>query len=897
MRSRFSGLRLIPYSNRLGVTLTELMIALAIMSVGVAGGMASFQYITKAIAASRTKTIATNMAQEKMELLKNKSYYQLLVTTYTASSTGYSPNFTYDAGNYPPEIFTLWGAIPLTRAVRVDYVSVAGGTVTVLPANSNDPGMKKITIYVYWTERNIQKKIEIDSYYENPNVAAMSTGFKGQVCLGPATAPCSAPNVVAGALVQVAGIPKWRGYADSGGNYSFSVAPGSYSLVCSSPGFTTQNTGMLSVVDGLSTSQDFSLPAIATGTISASSLYTYDPSLVISQVVASTTQADGFDIQYVELFNPTTSAINIGSSVASHSIKLNVISVSGNGGNPRTCLDVNLIYTSTYVASGRYYLIANRSSFTVLGTNYTADAYYTDTANTACSVAPPDWSAPSIKRIIQASYNDSIWLTDSAGNQLDAVGWKHGGAIPSPCGTSCIPMQAGSHGLLPTDQVVRFSTACAPGNTYGRAFQTNDNPNNFYYNNAGSAAGLIYSPFSSANGAQLIVSGTPSTGAYVFANDGYSSGIQSSNSSVTGAQGQTCLYSSFTLVGVATGTWSVTAMSGNLDQVVSNVAVTQGNNTSITNSVTSPLWPASNLNYIAIASTYTGGLAVGYVYGAGPSYSTPLSPIAVGAAGFQTTTNAQGFYLLSLSTGTNTVTANLNSANGNYQTSSVDVTINQGAAANVPDFHLGAGGYITGYVTSGSGALPNIPVDATQGGSTYSDTTDSTGHFSIFVTTTASAYAITPALDSSESYSSVATSPCAGSPISCTVTVAGSTVFGGTITVTGAMGTITGTVKNNGSIITTGVLIVASTATVPDPPADVVASSAPALAPFYSGSSQSDGTYSLDVRGSATATYNVRAFYPVVDINSGSVSYTSKYLTGISVTAGATLPNQNFTWP
>ncbi len=883
-------------NNQRGVTLAELVVAMAILSIGVIGGMASFKFIAQSISASRLKTIAVNMAQEKMEVLKNKSYFQLLVTTYTATSAGYSPNFTYDAGNYSPEIFTLWGPIPITRAVKVDYVSVSGGSVSVLPYTSNDPGMKKISVYVYWTESNVPKKVQIDSYYENPSVSVLSTGFKGQVCRSPNTATCSSANAVAGALVQVMGTPKWRGYADSGGNYTFQVAPGSYSLICSTPGFSTQSTGLLSVIEGLSTNQDFSLIAIASGTVSSSSLYTYDPSLVISQVVASTVQADGFDAQYIELFNPTTGPINIGTSVAAHSIKLNITSTCGSA---RTCQDIALTYVSTYVASGRYYLIANRSAFTALGTNYSADAYYTDTANGTCLPAPPvsDW-APPVKRILQAGHNGTVWLTDANGNTLDAVGWNHaaGNPAPAPRETAGIAFN-GSNAMQEGEQIVRFSTPCAAGNTYGRAYDTDDNPNNFYYNSSGPALPMSYPPFNSASSLQAILSGRPSTGAYVLVDDGNSSGVTSLSGSVSGPQGQTCIFSSFTMVGVATGAWKVTAVSGNYNQVVSNVVVTQGANTNMTNSATSPAWPVANFNYVAIASTYTGGLAVGYVYGSGANYTTPLSPISVGAGGSPVTTGSNGFYVLSLSTGLNTIIANYNSANGNYQTSSADVTITQGTVTTVPEFHLAAGGFIRGYVTSGTGALPNVVVDAAQGGSVYEDASDGTGYFSIFVATASTAYALTPALDSSQGYTSAAVSPCTGSPINCTVTVAGSTVFAGTITVSGSMGTIVGTVKKNGSAITTGVLIIASTATVPDPPADVVASSAPALAAFYSGSSQVDGAYSLDVRGSTTTTYNVRAFYPIVDLNTGAVSYTSKYLTGISVSAGATISGQNFTWP
>ena len=101
---------------------------------------------------------------------------------------------------------------------------------------------------------------------------------------------------------------------------------------------------------------------------------------------------------------------------------------------------------------------------------------------------------------------------------------------------------------------------------------------------------------------------------------------------------------------------------------------------------------------------------------------------------------------------------------------------------------------------------------------------------------------------------------------------------------------------DNGAQITTGVLVVASTAALNDPPPWIYASTSPAAAILYSVASRPDGTYSLDVRSSAGA-YNMRAFYPMMDLKTGVVTYTSKSKTGISVGAGAVVVNQNFTWP
>jgi hypothetical protein len=127
---------------RAGVTLMELMISVSVLTIGVIGSMGAFKYINKAMTQSRLKTIATNLAQEKMEVLRNKSYFQLLVTTAPATSTGYDPNFIYDTGTYPPQVITLWGLPALTRVVNVDYASLSGSVATPLSYNSNDPGMK-----------------------------------------------------------------------------------------------------------------------------------------------------------------------------------------------------------------------------------------------------------------------------------------------------------------------------------------------------------------------------------------------------------------------------------------------------------------------------------------------------------------------------------------------------------------------------------------------------------------------------------------------------------------------------------------------------------------------------------------------------------------------------------
>ncbi len=858
------------------------MIAMSVITIGVVGGMGAFKYINVALAQSRLKTIATNLAQERMEVLKNMSYFQIKVTTAPAVSSGYSPDFIYDTGSYPPELITLWGMPPFTRSVNVDYAYVSGNTVSTVTYTASDTGMKRITVYVTWTDRGEGRKVQIDSYYQNPDAATLSAGFSGTV--SEAGVPAQ------GVLVQVVGTPKWRGYTDAAGEYRFQVAPGTYTLSCSSAGFFSQTTPQsLSVPQGSYVPKDFSIVRIGTGTIASDSVYAVNPGLVISQVVASTVQAGGFDAQYVELFNPTSAPVDIGLNAFSHSIRLNYGSKYMN----QLCSDIPLVYVSTFVPAGSYYLIANAPSLTVGGVALTADAYYTDSANSACSVGSPPgfaWAPPGAKPILMYDHSGAVWLTDASGPVIDSVGWRHTASVPAECETSCIPLPAG---LKRDDQLVRFSLPCAPGTVYGRAYDSGNNANDFYYNPGGAAAGLPYRPFNKAAGAQTVLSGVPATGAYVLSDDGNSPAVRSSVSSVSGAQGQTCPVSSFTLVGVATGTWSLTAAYGSYMAVIAGVTVSQNATTMVPGASTSPPWPVAGLNYSVLTSTYTGGLVSGHVYGAGPDHWTPLQGKAVCSSdGNSITTDAQGWYFLAVSTGTAVITANCGSDDGNYGTENAVVSVNQGEVTTAPDLHLSRGGYIRGYVTSGTGALPNIPVRASNGGPVYEDVSDITGYFYIFAATSSATYQIEPDLDPLQTYTSVPDMPLAAD-----VTVAGAVVFAGTITVVGAMGTINGSVSDQGEPITTGVLVVASTAAVTDPLPAIYASTAAAGVVYYSASSKSDGTYSLEVRSSTSASYNLRAFYPVVDERNGTVSYTSKTDSGVSVAAGATVTGRNFLWP
>lgn len=840
-----------PAPRRAGVTLTELMVALAVLTIGVIGAMGAFQYINKAITQSRLKTIASNLAQEEMEVLKNKSYFQLLVTTATAVSDGYSPNFVYDTLNYPPQTITLWGMPALTRRVNVDYITVSGSNATILPYTSSDPGMKKISVYVTWNSDGIPRKVQLDSYYENPSAAVLSAGFTGRVTNAAGTVNLG--NV----LVQVQGSSKWQAYSDPvTGIYSFQVAPGTYTLVCSTPAYFSTVSPTLSVADGAYTTQDFALTRIATATISGM-VYTRNH-LVISQVVTSTVMVTGVDVEYVELYNPTTWTIQIQNNV---NIRY-LAEASGHNVDP-----FNLSFINSSVGPGRYYFIANTFPLTIASAS--GGALVTDALFN--SPAPPCIShfVPTYKKCIRAGESGAIQIYDANG-PIDTVGWSHGAAgqgAPDHEGTE-LTRWDGFPGNL---QLRRTSEYQHTTIGYGRAYDSNDNSADFEFIDMNNA--WLSTPSWTGSGVKPPLTGTPAAGAIVTAGDGLSSSAQVS------ATGYFLLTNVATsVVQGASNSWTITISSYNIMSSSAGVRLTAAQN--------------KDLGTIILATACTSGIATGYVFGAGPDYYRRLGTpsIRVGSGGITANTDSQGLYMLFLPTGTVTITANYGSYSGSYQPVDIDVTLALGTVTQVPDFHLAQGGFITGYVTSGTGALPNIVVQAASNGTVYSDTSDSTGHFYIYATTSSAAYDITPELDTLQSYTSLP-----ATPLTVNLTMPGSTVFSGTITVVGAVGTIAGTVTLSSASITTGVLVVASTAAVTDPLTAVTASVSPSQAIFYSVSSQADGTYSLDVRSSSTTTYNMRAFYTVVDPVSGAVSYTTRAASGVSVSAGVTTL-RNFSW-
>jgi hypothetical protein len=163
--------------------------------------------------------------------------------------------------------------------------------------------------------------------------------------------------------------------------------------------------------------------------------------------------------------------------------------------------------------------------------------------------------------------------------------------------------------------------------------------------------------------------------------------------------------------------------------------------------------------------------------------------------------------------------------------------------------------------------------------------TDSGGNFIIQNLSTGT-YSVALQLESGESYSPSGTVVTLNTP--------GVDVFSSSYSITSAFGTITGSLTAGGSAITTGVLIVATTATIAGSPPDVTAAVRIGLPKYYAGSSLADGTYSVSVPGGTTATnYNVYGWYTTF---SGTTPTTVRRNTTAAVLGAQTTSGRDMSW-
>lgn len=844
---------------RAGITLIELMIAAAVLAIGILGFISAFGGIARTLKITRGRSLAVSLAQEQVENLKNKSYYLLLVTTATATDTRFSPNLVYDDGAYAKENITV-GDVPFERATRVDLATIVGNSVSTVPYTNEDTGLKKISVYVFWEENGENKKLELTNLMENPDINPLNGAFNG-------TVTSSTGGFVHNAKIEILGNPQWSDLTDMIGAYDFQVNDGSYTLKASKQGFYTAFSDQVSLEKGDSITKNFTLTPISSGTVSGYAWINNAP--VLSRVMGSSEtyafDATQFYQEWVEIFNPTTFTWTVdgflglnfqrAQDAAKHSILID--------------------YKSSTLGAGGYYIFANTTPVQTADGPLDADAVWS-TANTSGDF--PKWTAAG-RNIILVNGLDGgsegggaielVRLDNN--NRLDVMGWdRNGSGLSAPMfETEGLDENIG---LEDGEQYYRHSSTAGYSATLGPAYDSNDNDKDWERD----AAPSSYAPRNTQSAAGTVIAGKPAIGAIVSAEDTLSVSTRAYSTTANGLR-----VAQFDLTDVATGFWRVSIGSGSLVQEISLATVTDGGRVWVPNALTTPAEPATSRASVFLSTEGAVGYITGTVYDTGGS---GVPTIKVFTGGQATTTGPNGSYFLQVSTGYTTIYANYSNENSAYTEETANVTVETGEVES-QDITIFQGGTLMGYVTSGVTPLLNVIVNAVRDGNIAGTAVTNTGGNFYIQNLATGTYTMEAITDPNSTASPASISADA---------LVNATVHVGTFTISGAYGTISGTVKYGSDHIGTGVLILASKDAVSATPPDVYGSSASLTTVVYAGTSLSDGTYSILVRGSTTYTYNMRAFYTTID-GIDAVT-TSKTASSVSVSPGGGA-TQDFLWP
>lgn len=860
------------------MTFVELLVAVSIISIGMLGFTGAFRFITHSIRDARAKSLALSLAQEKVENLKNTPYHKLQISTQVVTYSQVTPSQLCDEVNYPPETIRV-GGITYTRCVYVSLTRVNDHVVDELSALYPDSGLKWVEVTVMWEQRGSWKRLNLNNLHENPNVQPLNATLKGVV---KDASGAAVPN----AVVTVLDKADWEDVTDSAGSYLIQVNEGSYFVRAASAGYHDLIYSSVTLAEADILTTNFFMTPIATGTVSGNVFFSSHQ--VISQVVVATVTRVGSatdpaatgEVEYIMLFNPTTYQFTMGTTgSATPRFQPWYYNPLVGWVSPTVLLTTRV---STFMASNYGYLIANASWFMISDQWIRADAHY----GTALDKLTDDGPGAVLiwDNVVGTTVDKVAWNSDSYTWALTDT-WFEGNHLPD---SAC------ADGLGAGNLIIRYSspTRISDSGFYAWTYDTHNNISDFAGPHVTCAAAMNHPlmnwteigpirPVSStaavdgmAASTQTVIGGVPAYGALVTANDIIGGSTNAYRDYVTNDFGQSQPFARFELRGVSTGTWTVLVATSQFYAEISGVVVPNLSGVAIPNSVTSPAEAGSGVHVVRTTQPAVGGYVTGLVRN---SAGSALSGISILAGGHPVTTGSNGRYFAAVATGSISVVINANYANASYQEYVQLVDLDVGELLTV-SADLSQRGVVMGYVTSdGNSVLPNIQVTASRSGQQFgASTSDSSGNF-YFRNLSTGTYQIEPTLDPLEIWS----------PSSFTaVAVAGQSVHVGTFVITGAQGRVGGTVTLNGELVTTGALILISTATLAASPPAIVASSAAAQTVIYSGSSKADGTYEIEVRGSTTTSYRLSVYIPT--ISGVGVTTSTKAYSGVVVTSTGT---------
>lgn len=371
-----------------GLTLTEVVIASAVIAVATAAAMKYFTRIGTTIYQSRTKQVATTLAREKLEALQRLPYYRLRPWTDATRVTHGPTGVQYDSILGAPELITV-GGVRYFRMLSIQKVKkdpngpnlidllddIAEGSDLLSTPYYQDTGLKRMNVHVVWQTSRGWQKIQVVGLKENAVRLQNNCVLWGLV-------KSTMGVLLDGISVEVVE----SGHADSfltdaSGRYSFQVAPGTYTLRAvdtRTPDWIYYGARQSVYVDNDSSPRqapDFEL--VTVDLVSrAQATFWFNSAPVISRVCGSSVSSvdPSIDQEWVEIFNPTTWTWNVQRDLtlqyylqhASFSVTAwanNLI--NGQASNYYQTIAVN--YFNTTIPPGGYFLYANTRTINLNG--------------------------------------------------------------------------------------------------------------------------------------------------------------------------------------------------------------------------------------------------------------------------------------------------------------------------------------------------------------------------------------------------------------------------------------------------------------------------------------------------------------------------------------------------
>lgn len=338
----------------------------------------------------------------------------------------------------------------------------------------------------------------------------------------------------------------------------------------------------------------------------------------------------------------------------------------------------------------------------------------------------------------------------------------------------------------------------------------------------------------------------------------------------------------YQLTQVATGYWRIKAssMSVGLEGYSTNVHVTVGGTTTS--------------NVVLSSATVANGSVSGRVTCVG----LPVNGIKVVAENTSKTayTNLSGEYLIpNIATSSTTVKANPDDpANHNYTTESCEAYVSAGQNTPNIDIVLLPAGDVKGTVKIGSNNLPGIIIVATDKNHIEQSTAMSGSDGSFVLNripfgTDFNNYSLSPVLLPKDTSNPAKRTVAVVQGVLTTKDTGGANIQ---FTITPSMGNIIGAVTSNGKPITTGVLVIASTSTITNPPPTIDDTFRSGHTIFYGTVSDTQGNYSISVY--TKNTYKMAAWYSTV--NGETVSTSRKDIAGVVVSSSTVNIRKDFAW-